>query len=58
MYKHRITNGFSDKFQTNNPLSLHSLLKNYLETSPVPKSFKDIVRSNGNIENMDNTDEQ
>ena len=56
MYKHRITNGFSDKHQTNNPLSLHSLLKNYMDSSAVPKSFKDIVRSNGNIENVDNTD--
>jgi hypothetical protein len=58
MYKHRITNGFSDKFPSSNPVLLHSLLKNYLDSASVPKSIKDIARSNGNIENSDNSDEQ
>jgi hypothetical protein len=56
MYKHRITNGFSEKFPNANPLSLHSLLKNYLDSGSVPKSHKEIARSNGNIENLDNSD--
>ena len=58
MYKQRITNGFSEKSPPSNPLSLHSLLRNYIDSASVPKSFKDVVRNNGNIENGDNVDEQ
>lgn len=57
MYKARMTNGFTEKNIPANPLSLHSLLKSYLESSSIPKSHKEILRSNGNIENDDNSDE-
>lgn len=57
MYKNRITNGFGDKHTVPNPITLHSLLKNYMDSTSVPKSYKEIVRSNGNIENVDNSDE-
>jgi hypothetical protein len=39
-------------------MALHSLLKNYMESPSVPKSHKDIARNNGNIENLDDSDEQ
>ena len=58
MYKHRITNGFSDKFQSANPLSLHSILKNYLDTNSLPKSFKEVVKNSNNIENIDKSEEE
>ena len=53
MFKNRITNNFSDKLTPNNQLALHSLLKNYLETSPIPKFYKEIYKSNNNIDNID-----
>ena len=58
MYKQRTTNGFSEKHTANNPFSLHSLLKNYMDSSSVPKSLKDVVKSNINMESSDNSDEQ
>jgi len=58
MYKHRITNGFSDKLPSSNPVLLHSLLKNYLDSPSVPKSIKEIARNNGSMENSDTSDEQ
>lgn len=56
MYKQRNTNGFSEKHASNNPFSLHSLLKNYIDSSSVPKSLKDVVKNNLNIENSDTVD--
>ena len=58
MYKQRLTNGFSDKFPSANPLSLHSLLKNYLESNSIPKSYKEIIKNNATNDNLDNSDEQ
>lgn len=53
MFKGRMTNGFTEKNIPANPLSLHSLLKSYLDSSPLPKSHKEMLKNNANIENED-----
>ncbi len=58
MYKQRITNGFAEKQVNINPLSLHSLLKNFIDSTSLPKSLKEVAKSNGNIEIVDTSDEQ
>jgi len=53
MFKQRIVNGSIEKSLPQNPMSLHSLLKNYLESSSVPKSYKDVLKGGSNIEYQD-----
>jgi len=50
MIKQRLVNGSPEKGHSNPVITLHSLLKTYLETNAAPRSLKDVMRNNPTIE--------